>query len=208
MHADAAVDVVTAPANPTLAHSMSSSSEPSDIGRALHEETPENSLPNPRKGFSFSDWRWEIASWVVGTFALFVLLILLSIFKTRSLSSWNSKVSINAMVSVLDQSAQSALAVSLASCLAQLKWDWLRTRMNMSNIEILDEACQGPLGCMFLVWERPSSSRSVSIPASLAKLASTNMQEDISLSSEHSRRASWSLLPHSVNKTYQLTYAS
>jgi hypothetical protein len=155
-HEDNVADAVAAPMNSTESHSMSTSCE--DIRHAV---SPEDSPPSQLKGFSFSDWWWEIVSWAIGTLVFFMLLALLGFFKNRSLSSWHSKVSLNAMISALGQLAQSAFAVSLASCLGQLKWDWLRARKSISDIEIFDEASRGPLGSLLLIWEQGFKARTL-----------------------------------------------
>ncbi|KAF2680428.1 hypothetical protein K458DRAFT_254370, partial [Lentithecium fluviatile CBS 122367] len=96
-------------------------------------------------------WWWELLSWVIGTLSLFALLLLLALFSDKAVTSWNSKVSINAIVSALAQTAQSSLAVSLGSGISQLKWDWLRTRRQRKDIETFDNASRGPLGSLVLV---------------------------------------------------------
>lgn len=121
-------------------------------------ETVATSSPSARQAkqsvSTLKDWRWEVISWALGTAFLLALLLLLALFDNKSTSEWKSKLSINAIASALAQAAQSSLAVSLGSCISQLKWDWFRQGRPTHQLEIFDEASRGPLGSLFLLWEQ------------------------------------------------------
>jgi hypothetical protein len=103
--------------------------------------------------FSMRDWWWELTSWALGTTFLLALIALLSSFNGKRLDTWQSDLSINAIVSVLAQAAQSSLLVILNSGISQLKWDWLRKTKYKEDIQLFDDASRGPLGSLDLLWK-------------------------------------------------------
>jgi len=68
------------------------------------------------------EWRWELITWLLGTFTVWTLFGILLIFKDKSLDTWKSKVQITAVVALFSQLAQSALIVSVSACIGQSKW--------------------------------------------------------------------------------------
>jgi hypothetical protein len=112
-----------------------------------------NSFPK-EQGFGsiLRNWWWELATWVLGTIALALIILLLLLFHDHHRSSWHSKVQITAIVSALSQVAQSALTVSLSSSISQLKWIWMRVARPASHLDRFDEASRGPEGSLSLIF--------------------------------------------------------
>lgn len=107
------------------------------------------------------EWNWEIATWLLATVSLATMLILLRLFHDRPLDEWRSKVSLNAMLAVFSQIAQSALLVSLGSCIGQLKWDWFGVARDVVDVERFDEASRGPQGALTLLWNHSIKHRTL-----------------------------------------------
>jgi hypothetical protein len=108
--------------------------------------------PHPKKwGFSLKNWGWEIATWVLGTAALVVIVALLITYRNERFDSWHSDIQITTIIAALSQLSQSALLVSLAACLGQLKWTWLRDERSAGDLQLFDEASRGPYGSLQLL---------------------------------------------------------
>lgn len=101
--------------------------------------------------FDLRNWTWELATWLLGTAAFAVIVVLLITYQDKRFDSWNSDIQITTIIAALSQLAQSALLVSLAACLGQLKWTWLRDERSARDLQIFDEASRGPYGSMHLL---------------------------------------------------------
>jgi hypothetical protein len=100
-------------------------------------------------------WTWEFLTWTVATIAVACIIALLTHFNNRPMNEWKSKVQITAMMAALAQVAQSALLVSAASCISQLKWSWFTKARPVGDIDIYDKASRGPDGCLRLLFQLP-----------------------------------------------------
>ena len=70
-------------------------------------------------------WRWEIATFALGTGAFVSIVALLVRYHEKPaprLPLGSVNIQLTAVIAALTQVAQSALLVSIASCIAQLKW--------------------------------------------------------------------------------------
>jgi hypothetical protein len=97
------------------------------------------------------EWKWEFLTWLLGTGALASLVALLVVFRERSLEDWTLDIGLATVVAALSQVAQSALLVSVSSCIGQLKWDWLRSKRSVSDLDRFEEASRGPQGSLMLL---------------------------------------------------------
>ena len=104
-----------------------------------------------RWGYSLKNWSWELATWVLGTAAFVAIVVLLITFQGKRFDSWHSDIQITTIIAALSQLAQSALLVSLAACLGQLKWTWLRDERSAEDLQLFDEASRGPYGSLRLL---------------------------------------------------------
>jgi hypothetical protein len=111
-----------------------------------------HSLPK-REGYSFFvEWRWELITWILGTVAIAVNLVLLCYFKDKSLAYWHSKIQISSIVASLSQVAQSSLMVSVGSCIGQFKWSLFSKTSPVAEVERFDDASRGPQGSLKLLF--------------------------------------------------------
>lgn len=104
-----------------------------------------------RWGYSLRNWSWELTTWVLGTAAFVVIVVLLITFEGKRFDEWHSDIQITTIIAALSQLAQSALLVSLAACLGQLKWTWLRDERSAQDLQLFDEASRGPYGSLRLL---------------------------------------------------------
>ncbi|KAH7066066.1 hypothetical protein BKA63DRAFT_370039, partial [Paraphoma chrysanthemicola] len=97
-------------------------------------------------------WRWEMMTWFLGTAGFVANIILISLWRGELQSRWKPDIQITTFVAALAQLSQSALLVSIASCIAQLKWQWVSRRERpASDIAMFDIASRGPDGSMRLL---------------------------------------------------------
>ncbi|KAH0548667.1 hypothetical protein GP486_007789, partial [Trichoglossum hirsutum] len=97
-------------------------------------------------------WRWELFTWFLGSVGFMLIIVLMGTFKDKPITMWKSKVQITAMVAALSQVAQSALIVSVSSCISQAKWIWVREDRRAIDLQRFDDASRGPDGSIRLLW--------------------------------------------------------
>lgn len=112
--------------------------------------------PPKRSGsFHWGDWRWEVASAVFSLLCVVAITIILKVYQERPLSDWHfvHNITLNTVVALLSTLSRTALIVSVASCLSQLKWIHLvRSPRPLREMQIFDDASRGPWGSLELVW--------------------------------------------------------
>lgn len=101
-----------------------------------------------------NSWSFEIFSWLLATVSTVILLIVLATFRHRPVSHWHSNVSLNTVVNVVSQIAQTAILVPVAACISQLKWLWARKDAKLLDIEDINDARGGLFSSLFLLRKR------------------------------------------------------
>ena len=96
-------------------------------------------------------WKWELATWLLGTTALGSIITLLILYKDKPLEDWTFNFRLATTIAALSQVAQSALLVSVSSCIGQLKWSYLRNERSTLDISRFEEASRGPQGSLMLL---------------------------------------------------------
>jgi hypothetical protein len=99
------------------------------------------------------EWKYEIATWLLGSCALGCIVALLVIYRDRPLNEWTSRFLPAPVVAALSQVTQSALLFSISACIGQLKWDWLRQTRSASDLGKFEEASRGPQGSLMLLFK-------------------------------------------------------
>lgn len=97
------------------------------------------------------EWKYEIATWLLGSSALGCIVALLVIFRDCPLQEWTSRFLPAPVIAALSQVAQSAFLYSISACIGQLKWDWLRQTRSASDLGKFEEASRGPQGSLMLL---------------------------------------------------------
>ncbi|KAI0593783.1 hypothetical protein F4775DRAFT_576504 [Biscogniauxia sp. FL1348] len=101
----------------------------------------------------FSAWLWEAGAVCVSIFCTVAIVAILSTTSGKALSDWHFPIAPNSLVSVFSTLAKSALMVSVASCLGQLKWIYFsRSSHELYDFEVFEEASRGPWGALTFVW--------------------------------------------------------
>ena len=134
------------------AHSLASST----AGRA-----------NQARSFRFSPFfKWYQDSWVLEYLSLVLsILSLIAIFAivlhfdNKASKTWHSKLSLNAVLSILATVLKGVTLLATASALGQSKWAWYcRSARSLQDFQTFDSASRGPFGALFLLWQLPRST--------------------------------------------------
>jgi hypothetical protein len=97
-------------------------------------------------------WWWELGSVLLSCACFIAIVITLWIVQERSLSSWHSVISPNALVSTLATISKASIMLAVAACISQLKWLYFeRAPHRIQDIRIFDDASRGPLGAVNLL---------------------------------------------------------
>jgi hypothetical protein len=128
-------------------HPLVTQTEQNWIPQAQADRTPRSRA----LGSLMYEWKWEISTWLLGTCAIGSIVALLIVFDDRPLSEWTPRFRPAPAVAALSQVAQSALLVSVSSCIGQLKWDWLRRTRSTSDLDKFESATRGPHGSLMLL---------------------------------------------------------
>ena len=103
-------------------------------------------------------WGFEILTWLLATLSTVIILVALAIFRNQPVSHWHSDITLNAVVSVVSQIAQTAILVPVAACISQMKWIWVRKEARLRDMDEIHDASRGPLATLFLLRERREMS--------------------------------------------------
>jgi hypothetical protein len=97
-------------------------------------------------------WWWELGSVVLSCACFIAIVITLRVIQDKSLSSWHSVVSPNALISTLATISKASLMLAVAACISQLKWLYFESAPHrLHNIQVFDDASRGPLGALELL---------------------------------------------------------
>ncbi|KAI8626221.1 hypothetical protein F5Y19DRAFT_466598 [Xylariaceae sp. FL1651] len=105
------------------------------------------------QSLSSSWWWWEIASLVLCTISMGLVILLLVKINGLALQDWTFFLQPNSLLSVLTTVGKASMLVSVASCISQLKWDHFNTReRHLYHLELFDRASRGPWGSLMLLY--------------------------------------------------------
>ncbi|KAI0164687.1 hypothetical protein GGR57DRAFT_497564 [Xylariaceae sp. FL1272] len=145
--------------------------EPVDQGAAPPYPAPVLEDKEMHPHFSILDWWWEITALLACIGGTVAMIVILAIENDKSLSHWHFVVCIdflfttslsfciviisrisraiapNSLISIFSTITKSALMVTVASCLSQLKWVYFDdTIQPLRHFELFEEASRGPWG--------------------------------------------------------------
>lgn len=90
-------------------------------------------------------WWWEIGATLLSIVSILAVTVILVIGNETPLASWKLPISPNSLIAVLTTIGKSAMMVSVATCLSQLKWRHYYKRPNqLSHLQLFDKASRGP----------------------------------------------------------------
>ena len=93
-------------------------------------------------------WWWEVSSILVALLCTTAIITILTFVDQKPIASWRLPIQPNSLVSIFSTIAKSALLVSVAECLGQLKWDHFGKPEPLSDIQVFDGASRGPWGAL------------------------------------------------------------
>lgn len=115
------------------------------------EEEPASEIRRPaRHKIEFSSWWWlEIAALLLSLACIVTLLVVFTVYNKKPLDEWQRliKVQPNTFASILVTIAKEALAVPVAQCVSQLKWNYFEEGpRTLEKLDVFDKASRGFLG--------------------------------------------------------------
>lgn len=97
-------------------------------------------------------WMLEIMSWCFSAMCMVAIIGILIIYDGHGIPSWPLGLTINGFVIVFSNLAKSALLLSTAEALGQLKWNWFGQESRpLMFFEWIDMASRGPWGALLLL---------------------------------------------------------
>ncbi|KAL8748975.1 MAG: hypothetical protein Q9199_007966, partial [Rusavskia elegans] len=111
------------------------------LGSSLRSRLVENS------------WALELLAWCFAAVTFAILYAVLRVFNGKPLSHWNSSISVNTLVTLLTTIASTALIFPVASCIAQLRWLWLRKKEQ--SVAGLQSFGNGPVDIFVMIFKHP-----------------------------------------------------
>lgn len=110
-------------------------------------------------------WLWELLAWAVAVLAFLGIIILLQTRNHKPVPDWTikttlsgrtyeTKITINAVISLFSTVLKSMIMIPVAAAISQLKWLWFHNGRNkLSDVQLFDAANRGPLGSIVLLWQ-------------------------------------------------------
>lgn len=151
---------------------MDSKQETQPAPAKLSRQNSWRAFPNNRLWTLVDEWwLWELLSWSFAALCMIAMVVLLGIYRGRTIPDWPLGLTINAYISILGAFIKAALllptAVSsltiisvflqlicstLQEALGQLKFNWFAvSSRNVSDFQAFDEASRGPWGSLVLI---------------------------------------------------------
>lgn len=117
---------------------------------SYHPKRPRKPL---LKRVSLFGWWWEVGAIFVSFTTTGLIFVTLFYMNGRPLSDYRLPIQLNSLIAVFSTLARSALMLTLADGLSQLKWNHFeRRRSLLSQLQTYDNASRGPWGAvMYLV---------------------------------------------------------
>lgn len=98
-------------------------------------------------------WALELLAWCFAAVTFAILIAVLLAFQGKPESHWNSSISVNTLVNLLTTIASTALIFPVASCIAQLRWLWLRKKEQ--SVAGLQSFGNGPVDIFVMIFKHP-----------------------------------------------------
>ncbi|QDS69498.1 hypothetical protein FKW77_006844 [Venturia effusa] len=97
-------------------------------------------------------WLLEIISWSFSALCMVAIMGILVAYDGHTIPHWPLGLTINGFISVFSNIAKSALLLSTAESLGQLKWNWFKEEpRSLMDFERIDMASRGPWGAFLLL---------------------------------------------------------
>jgi len=138
---------------------MYSTSKPTPTTRyaPIHHPSNENmstkSAPPDRLRLLSMGWIWEILATIASAGCLIALVVILRLNDNKPRDNWGTLISLNAIVAIFITASKSLALLTIASCLAQLKWVlFKKSQRKLRELDLFEDAARGPLGSLLLLF--------------------------------------------------------
>ncbi|KAN0108652.1 Protein of unknown function (DUF3176) domain containing protein [Hyaloscypha variabilis] len=102
--------------------------------------------------FLADGWGLETIGWIVSALFMAAIIVTLMLHNGKPLPEWPFTITINTLISVFSQIGQTALAIPVSACMAQLKWLWFtKERHQLVDFQDIDSASHSPLSSLLLL---------------------------------------------------------
>jgi hypothetical protein len=112
-------------------------------------------------------WWWEIGASVLSVAAVGGIILVLTRVANRSVLSpetWPYPIQPNSIIAVFSTISKSAMLVSVASCIGQLKWRHFHNRPNpLDQFQVFDDASRGPWGSLTVFFRLPARNSTLMV---------------------------------------------
>ncbi|KAE9378301.1 hypothetical protein N431DRAFT_500971 [Stipitochalara longipes BDJ] len=106
--------------------------------------------------FLADGWGLESIAWIVSALFMVAIIVTLMLHNGKTLPEWPFTITINTLISVFSQIGQTALAIPVSGCMAQLKWLWFtKQRHQLADFQDIDSASHSPLSSLLLLVKKP-----------------------------------------------------
>jgi hypothetical protein len=98
-------------------------------------------------------WLIEIVCWSLSAACMAGIIIVLAVYKDKSIPHWPLGLTLNAYISNLSKVASAAILLPISEAIGQLKWSWFNkgNSKKLWDFEIFDNASRGPWGSLVLL---------------------------------------------------------
>ncbi|KAF2113674.1 hypothetical protein BDV96DRAFT_688637 [Lophiotrema nucula] len=114
---------------------------------------------------------WEAGGLALSILSTFAIVAILARMSNESLSYWWFPMQINSLVALFSTITKSALLVTVAEGLGQLKWLHFEHRRPLSHLQAFDDASRGPWGAFMFFWRTRGTTTLSAAGALIAILA-------------------------------------
>ena len=116
-------------------------------------------------------WLLEITAGVLSIVCLVTIIAILAHFDGKPLAKWHSRITPNAMISVLATVSRSSVLLPVAECISQLTWLRFQKPHTLQLIQEFDEASRGALGSFQILFSTEAIAAWFGAIITLASLA-------------------------------------
>ncbi|KAL2855701.1 hypothetical protein BJX68DRAFT_231065 [Aspergillus pseudodeflectus] len=132
--------------------------------------------------YSPSEWLYESISSILALGLLIAIAIIFSYMDNKRLDAWNSRVSLNATISILTTACTTALMHGVSTFIGQSKWlHFKKGPRKLAHLEIFDGASRGVWGSLLLLAYIPWNLATIGALVSILRLGFSPFAQQVVL---------------------------
>lgn len=117
------------------------------MDRSRHRLPPPSKIPLGRRLNNL--WVPEVASWTLSLVCFAAIVIVLVIYRERSIRDWKFPITLNTLIAILASVGDALLAGPLSAILGQTKWEWFRQKERpVTHFQEFEDASRGFFGSL------------------------------------------------------------